>query len=282
VRVLILAGRGMLGHALRRELARAHQVTATVRGEAGEPGLVGGIDVLEPGTLERLLEGTRPQAVLNAVGLVKQRSEAEDAIAAIETNALLPHRLARLCADRGARLVHFSTDCVFSGGRGSYRETDRPDPVDTYGRSKLLGELGAPHLTLRTSIVGLELGRAQGLVEWFLASRGRIDGYRRAIWSGLTTAEMARLVGRLLSQHPALEGLYHVAAEPIDKHELLTRLARELGRDDLTIEPVDEPFCDRSLDGSAFAAATGYRAPSWDEMLRELAQEIRARRDERP
>jgi dTDP-4-dehydrorhamnose reductase len=236
------------------------------------------VDVLAPGALEALLERVRPQAVVNAVGLVKQRREAEDVVAAIETNALLPHRLARLGTRAGARLVHFSTDCVFSGDRGLYAERDRPDPVDTYGRSKLLGEVGAPHLTLRSSIIGLELGRTQGLVEWFLASRGKIGGYRRAIWSGLTTAEMARLVGRVLADHPALAGLYHVAAEPIDKHSLLTRLARELGRGDVTIEPVDEPSCDRSLDGSAFAAATGYRVPSWDEMLRELAQEVRARR----
>jgi dTDP-4-dehydrorhamnose reductase len=253
-------------------------VTATVRGEAAEPGLVGGVDVLAPGAIEALLDRVRPEAVVNAVGLVKQRPEAEDTIAVIETNALLPHRLAAACTRRGARLVHFSTDCVFSGERGRYSEEDRPDPVDTYGRTKLLGEVGAPHLTLRSSIIGLELGRAQGLVEWFLASRGRIRGYRRALWSGLTTAEMARLVGRLLVDHRSLAGLWHVAAEPIDKHALLTRLARELGRDDVAIEPVDEPSCDRSLDGSAFAAATGYRAPSWDEMLRELAQEIRARR----
>jgi dTDP-4-dehydrorhamnose reductase len=214
---------------------------------------------------------------LNEVGIVKQRPEAEDPLPALEVNSVFPHRLARLCADTGARLVHFSTDCVFSGRKGDYRETDMPDPVDTYGRTKLLGEVGAPNLTLRTSIIGLELGRRQGLIEWLLASRGRVKGYRRVLYSGLTTLEMARLVDRLLAEHPDLAGLFHVASAPIDKFALLSRLARELGREDVELEPVDEPVCDRSLCADALANATGYRAPAWDEMLRELAREVRRR-----
>jgi dTDP-4-dehydrorhamnose reductase len=281
LRVLILGGDGMLGSALQRELARRHEVTVSVRREArGQPGLVPGVDVRDAGRVAALLAELRPEAVVNAVGIVKQRQEAEDALLAIETNALFPHRLAGLCAGHEARLVHFSTDCVFSGRAGNYRETDLPDPADLYGRSKLLGELDAPQLTLRSSIIGLEQGRRQGLVEWFLASRGSLPGYRRAIYSGLTTREMARLVDRLLVAHPRLAGIFHVASQPIDKYTLLSRLAHELGRTDIHIEPVDQPRCDRSLDGSAFAAATGYRAPGWDEMLGELAREIRARRSE--
>jgi dTDP-4-dehydrorhamnose reductase len=279
VRVLILGGDGMLGRALRAELSLRHEVHATVRSAPGGPGLVPGLDVRDFGAVAAAFVELRPQAVVNAVGVVKQRKEAEDPVLSIEVNALFPHRLARLCSDAGARLVHFGTDCVFSGARGRYREDDLPDPPDLYGRSKLLGETGAPHLTLRSSIIGLEQGRRQGLVEWFLASRGRVPGYRRAIWSGLTTPEMARLVDRLLREQPQLAGVWHVAAEPIDKFSLLSRLARALGRDDVVVEPVDEPSCDRSLDGSRFAGATGYRAPGWDEMIDELAQQVRARRD---
>jgi dTDP-4-dehydrorhamnose reductase len=215
---------------------------------------------------------------VNAVGIVKQRIEAQDPVASIETNALFPHRLARLCTTTRARLVHFSTDCVFSGRVGRYRETDSPDPEDLYGRTKLLGEVGPPHLTLRSSLIGLEAGGRQGLVEWFLASRGSVQGYRRAIFSGLTTLEMSRLVARLLDRHAGLEGLWHVASEPIDKYTLLGRLARALDRRDVTIEPVDEPICDRSLCGDAFAETTGYRAPSWDAMLAELAGAVRERK----
>lgn len=278
MRVLILGGDGMLGRRLRSELAPRHEVRATVRGaSAAASDVVSGVDVRDEERLRDVMSGFRPEAVVNAAGIVKQRPEAKDPVETIEVNALFPHRLARWCSEIGARLVHFSTDCVFSGRTGRYGERDLPDPPDLYGRSKLLGEVAEPHLTLRTSIVGLEEGRRQGLVEWFLASRGTVRGFRGAIYSGLTTAEAARVVERLLVRHPALAGIYHVASEPIDKCRLLVAFGRELGRDDPRVEPVDEPRCDRSLDGSAFAAATGYRAPSWDEMLRELAREVRAR-----
>jgi dTDP-4-dehydrorhamnose reductase len=301
VRVLILGGDGMLGHQVERELRTRHHVGVTLRrsdeitripgaspkagsaeGDApsGDERVFSGVDVREIDRVAEVMAAFQPQAVVNAVGIVKQRPEAEDPLSALEVNAAFPHRLARLCADAGARLVHFSTDCVFSGRKGAYRETDSPDPVDTYGRTKLLGEVGPPHVTLRTSIVGLEKGRRQGLVEWFLASRGRVHGYRRALYSGLTTLEMARLVDRLLVAHPDLAGLFHVASAPIDKFTLLSRLASVLGRKDVQIEPVDEPVCDRSLCADAFMSATGYRPPGWDEMLRELAREVLRREEE--
>lgn len=292
MRVLILGGDGMLGHQLLRSLSGEHEARVTLRREEAayhELGLFAaangffGVDLRDRDRLVDVFARFRPQAVVNAAGVVKQRPEAKDSLTSIEINALLPHRLARLCAATGARLVHVSTDCVFSGRKGSYREADPPDPEDLYGRTKLLGELHeAPALTLRSSIIGLEIGRRQGLVEWFLASRGAgsgsIKGFRRAIYSGLTTAEMARVIGGLLVRHPDLSGLFHVASAPIDKYSLLSQLARAMDRDDLRIEPDDELACDRSLSAEAFRAATGYVAPSWDEMLRELAAAIRERK----
>ena len=297
MRVLILGGDGMLGHQLHRELSARHDVAVTLRhpddtsssasvvvatgasagGWSTDDRVFRSVEVRDLDQVVEVVARFRPEAVVNAVGIVKQRPESEDPLPALEVNAVFPHRLARLCAVAGARLVHFSTDCVFSGRKGLYRESDPPDPVDTYGRTKLLGEVGAPHLTLRTSIIGLEQGRRQGLVEWFLASRGPVKGYRRAVYSGLTTLEMARLVDRLLVAHPDLAGLFHVASAPIDKFTLLSRLARVLGRQDVQVEPVDEPACDRSLCADAFASATGYQPPAWDEMLRELAQEAHRR-----
>lgn len=280
MRVLILGGNGMLGRRLTETLGERHDVRATVREAGGSASnrFVGGVDACDFARVAEVVGRFRPEAVLNAIGLVKQRPEGQDPLPALEVNAVFPHRLARLCAAEGIRLVHFSTDCVFSGARGSYRESDVPDAADIYGRTKQLGEVGAPHLTLRTSIIGLEPCRQQGLVEWFLARRGPTTGYRRAIFSGLTTTEVGRLVDRLLVGHRDLTGLWHVASAPIDKFTLLEGLARELGREDVRLEPVDEPACDRSLDGSAFVEATGYRPPTWGEMLRELAQEIRERR----
>lgn len=288
MRLLILGGDGMLGHQLLRSLSGEHEVRVTLRREEGAyhgHGLFTaanaffGVDVRDHDRLVEVLARFRPQAVVNAAGVVKQRPEAKDALASIEINALFPHRLARLCAATGARLVHLSTDCVFSGRKGRYRETDPPDPEDLYGRTKLLGELPeAPALTLRTSIIGLEIGRRQGLVEWFLASRSTVKGFRRAIYSGLTTKELARVIGGLLVRHPDLAGLFHVASAPIDKYSLLSQLAHALGGDVASIEPDDEIVCDRSLSAEAFRTATGYAAPSWDEMLGELAAAIRERK----
>lgn len=288
MRVLILGGDGMLGHQLLARLQAAHDVRVTLRGEAADYASLGalheasgefGVDVRDEDRLREVLTRFRPAAVVNAVGIVRQREEARDAETMIAVNALFPHRLSRLAGEIGARIIHIGTDCVFSGRRGSYRESDVPDAEDLYGRSKLLGELVGPaRLTLRSSIIGPELRHRQGLVEWFLASPGRVRGYRRVIFSGLTTLELARVVERVLLRHPALEGLYHVASRPIDKHTLLVGFARHLGRDEALVEPADQPVSDHSLDGRAFAEATGYHAPSWDDMLAELAEAVRHRR----
>ena len=220
-----------------------------------------------------LLDRTRPDAVLNAIGLVKQLPEGQSPESAIRLNALLPHQIAEACARRRIRLVHVSTDCVFSGALpepARYSEDDLPDARDIYGRSKLLGEVvDPPGLTLRTSIIGRELERASGLLEWFAARSGeQVHGFRRARFSGLTTIELSRLVGRVLREHPELTGLWHVAAEPIDKHALLLKL-RDVLRVDCEIVARDKPVLNRALDGSRFERATGYRPPTWNEMLEE-------------
>jgi len=288
VRILIFGGDGMLGHQLLASWRDRHDVWATLRqgreAYAAHAALLGervlpGIDVRRLQDVIDALAAVRPEAVVNAVGIVKQRATAKEAIPSLEVNALFPHRLAQVCAAAGARMVHLSTDCVFSGEKGRYVESDPPDARDLYGRTKLLGEVAEPHcLTLRTSIIGLELSRRASLVEWFLAQRGRIRGYRKAIYSGLTTREMARAIEHFLVRQPELNGVWQLASEPIDKCDLLTRLARRLGRTDVEIVPDDELACDRSLDGSALRARTDYRIPSWDAMIAELAEEIRARK----
>jgi dTDP-4-dehydrorhamnose reductase len=234
---------------------------------------------------ERLLEvvaNFRPEAVVNAVGIVKQRGAAKEAIPSLEINALLPHRLALLCRAADARLVHLSTDCVFSGRKGNYTEDDVPDAEDLYGRTKLLGEVtDAGCITLRTSIIGLELSRRTGLIEWFLAQRGEIRGFTKAIYTGLTTAEMSHVIERVLVEHPHLSGVWQVASEPISKYDLLVRFSEVLGRDDVSIVPDDTVRIDRSLLPVAFEKATGYSAPGWNEMLKELGAEVHQRQGEK-
>jgi dTDP-4-dehydrorhamnose reductase len=281
MKVLILGGDGMLGHKLLATLSPDHVVAVTLRQPlpAYEP-----FGLFNPGNVfpdfdarsaERAVElfaRFRPDAVVNCIGIVKQRDEAKDVVASIEINALLPHRLAELCGAAGARLIHIGTDCVFSGRRGGYREADISDAEDLYGRTKYLGEVATPPaLTLRTSIIGRELSRKRSLVEWFLAQTGGVRGFRRAIFNGLTTAELSRVIKMVLERFPEAHGLYHVSAEPIDKFSLL-HLLREHYRKEIDIAPDETVVIDRSLDSTRFRTEFAYRPPNWPEMIAGLTE----------
>jgi dTDP-4-dehydrorhamnose reductase len=277
MRVLVLGASGMLGHAMLRvlhysghlEVYGSLRSPAAVRlfPEAIKERLLTGVEAHDPDSLGRLFCEARPEAVVNCIGLVKQLTQAADPLQAIPINALLPHRLAQLCELTGARLIHISTDCVFSGARGNYSERDAADARDLYGLSKYLGEVDAAHaVTLRTSIIGHELQGARGLIDWFLAQQGRCLGFRRAVFSGLPTVVLARIVRDLVIPHTGLRGLYHIAAEPIAKFDLLKLVAEVYGKP-IDIVPVDTPVVDRSLDARKFAAATGYVAPIWPELI---------------
>ena len=215
----------------------------------------------------------RPQAVINCVGIIKQLAAAKDPFLSVAVNSLLPHRLHRLCQASGARLIHFSTDCVFSGRTGNYTEDDPSDALDLYGRSKFLGETpGEGALTIRSSIIGRELGTASGLVEWFLSQRGRrVEGYTRAIYSGFTTVEMARIVRMILLEHSELSGTLHVSSERISKSDLLMLIRRAYALD-VEIVPDDRVQIDRSLDSTRFRGLTRYAPPSWPQMIEEMAE----------
>lgn len=280
MKVLVLGASGMLGNAMLRVLAEDGQ--NNVYGTARSGGvkrhfdttlaekILPGIDVENADALARVFDEIRPHAVVNCIGLVKQLAAAADPLLALPINSLLPHRLARLCALIGARLVHVSTDCVFDGRKGNYRESDPADAEDLYGKSKFLGEVAYPHtITLRTSIIGRELEGAHGLIGWFLAQQGKVKGYRRAVFSGLPTVELARVVRDFVLPRPDLSGLYHIAAAPIAKYELLKLVAAAYGKA-VEIEPDDSVVIDRSLDATRFREATGYVAPPWPELVARM------------
>lgn len=284
MRVLIIGGNGMLGHQLCRLLPERMEVWATFRDDPKqhtkinslpEKQTIGHVEVQNILRVREILDAVKPDAVINSVGIVKQRDEAKQAVPSIQINALFPHQLADLCVERGVRVIQVSTDCVFSGIRGNYSEIDAPDPVDLYGRTKLLGELNRPGcLTLRTSIIGWQLNTFSSLLSWFALQRGKhIKGYRKAIYSGFSTTVMAQLIGDILQTRPDLSGLYQVASEPISKFDLLVQLRDILGWKDIVIEPDEQFFCDRSLSGARFSATTGWRPPTWDAMLQGLAAE---------
>ncbi len=280
MKILILGGSGMLGHRLWMALQPRHEVSVTVRGDRSPFPPVPEfparlvrcrVDAQSPDDVARVLSDVRPELVINCIGLTKQKKDAVDPLLSIHLNALFPHRLALLCRTAGTRLIHVSTDCVFSGKRGGYRESDPSDAEDLYGRTKALGEVVDPHATtLRTSIIGHELYGRHGLLEWFLSQTGTIQGYRKAIFTGFTTHELALIIDRHVVANPGLSGLFHVSSSPISKFDLL-QIVKQAYRKEVEIVPDEDFVCDRSLDSTRFRQATGYEPPSWPAMITEMS-----------
>jgi dTDP-4-dehydrorhamnose reductase len=280
MKVLVFGASGMIGSAMFRVLSakKGWQVWGTLRsadrkrffsGDQQDK-LMAGVDVEKHDALVRIFARVKPDVVVNCIGLTKHHKEAEDPQMALPLNALLPHRMADLCAVAGARLIHVSTDCVFAGTKGNYAEADAPDAVDVYGKSKHLGEVDYPHaITLRTSTIGHELQSAYGLLEWFLSQQGSCKGFNRAIFSGLPNTEFARVVRDVVIPRPDLHGLYHVGADPVGKYELLKLIARVYGKQ-IEIVRDDEFMIDRSLNSARFNQATGYKAAAWPELIQAM------------
>ncbi len=280
MRVLVVGASGMIGSTVLRVLSEKKdwQVFGSIRDESvkrfypvaiGER-LIEGIDVERPDALVKVLDQLRPNVVVNCAGLTKHKPDAEDPLVSIPINALMPHRLAGLCKLVGARLIHVSTDCVFSGEKGNYTEDDLADARDVYGKSKALGEVDYPHaITLRTSTIGHELQNTYGLLDWFLSQDVQCKGFARAIFSGLPTVVFSQVIRDVVIPHPELTGLYHVAAKPINKFELLKLIADVYGKK-IDIERDDNLAIDRSLDAKRFQSATGYVAPEWPELIKSM------------
>jgi dTDP-4-dehydrorhamnose reductase len=283
-KIIVLGGTGMLGHKMFQVLRESFTgVFCSVRGGVRQPhvqsvGLFRGddvisrVDVQQFSDVEAILSAFRPNYVVNCVGVIKQRAEAASPILSLTVNSLLPHKLAQMAAGWGGRVIHFSTDCVFSGKRGKYLEEDPSDAEDLYGKTKFLGEVRADNaLTLRTSIIGRELYNGGSLLEWFRArNHSTIRGYRHVIYSGVTTNHLAELVSSIIRDHPLLNGLYQVASDPISKYDLLVLLREAYGLD-ITIEPDDVEVSDRSMYCDRLRAAISYKCPPWPVLVRQLA-----------
>lgn len=276
-KILILGVTGMLGHTLFTQLSqnrlidlygtvRSSQIPIFISGN-----IITNIDVSNFDSLVSIITNLKPEIIINCIGLIKQLPSANDHILAININSLLPHRLALLCKTVNAKLIHISTDCVFSGNKGNYIETDNPDPVDLYGRTKLLGEVHQSGcLTLRTSIIGREINSQYGLVEWFFSQKGKkVKGYAKAIYTGLTTNTLASIIEKLILEYPDLSGLWHLSSEPISKYQLLNIINKTFNLD-INIEKDESYICDRSLNSQRFRKATNYQPPTWEEMIAQL------------
>lgn len=279
MRILVLGATGMLGNAIFRFLSKdkQHQVYGTARNysnllahfsDNNKQKIITNVDILDHDSLTDTVAQVYPDVVINCIGVIKQLSISSNPLHTIPINTLLPHRLAKLCQISHARLVHISTDCVFSGKKGGYTEDDFPDAYDLYGRSKLLGEVDYPNaITLRTSIIGHEIIGNKSLVNWFLNQTQPVNGFRRAVFSGLPTVELAHIINKYILPNDELHGLYHVASEPISKYTLLC-LISEVYQKSIEIIPNDEIVIDRSLNSDKFKNTTNYSSPKWVDLVK--------------
>ncbi|MBI4656292.1 MAG: SDR family oxidoreductase [Elusimicrobia bacterium] len=281
-RILILGGGGTLGHKLWQMLPpRFPDAFVTIRKPKAQYGkcplfarhnTIDRVDLRDFARLEKVLCEIKPSVIINCAGVTLRRKEDSDRISNIEMNALLPHRLSNWCVKNNARLIHFSTVCVFNGKKGGYAEDSVVDAEDLYGKTKALGDVQSPcAITLRSSFIGREIFAGTELLEWFLSQAGkRVKGYRKVLFTGLTTNRMAELMADLIENHPALNGLYHVSSEILSKYDLLC-LMKEAYKLNVEIEPDDSFECRRDLNGSRFAQAAGFNCPPWRQMMADMA-----------
>ncbi|HSI42871.1 MAG TPA: SDR family oxidoreductase [Methylotenera sp.] len=282
MRILVVGANGMIGSTIIRVLSEKPEfdVFGSIRdtkskdlfSKAIAEKLVPGIEVTLESALLRLFKEIQPEVVINCAGLTKHLHGANDPNTAIPINALFPHRLAAFCQISGARLIHVSTDCVFSGTKGGYVEADQPDAIDFYGQTKAMGEVDNPNaITLRTSTIGHELNTAYGLLDWFLSQDKQCKGFSKAVFSGLPTVIFAEIIRDIVIPRSEMHGLYQVAARPINKYDLL-KLIAHVYKKDIEIIADDSFVIDRSLDASKFNQVTGYNPPSWQELIETMHQ----------
>mgnify|MGYP001210767489 CR=1 FL=1 len=282
-KILIFGATGMLGHKLLQSLSEQFLTRSTVRGDEttfpyyqgmSSSSIIPHINAGDIAGVKAAIEKYEPDVVINCIGIVKQLPAAHDPLQSIAINALFPHQLAHICQQRGIRLIHISTDCVFSGRKGNYSEDDSADADDLYGRTKYLGEVDYENaLTLRTSIIGRELGTNHGLIEWFLGQEGRtVSGYTNAIFSGLTTNALSDVIATIITDYPEMRGVWHVAAEPISKYDLLT-LVKTVYNLSIEIQPDNSVVIDRSLNGNKLRKNTNIIIPSWQTMIEQMHQD---------
>lgn len=283
LRVLVFGATGMLGSTVFRALSanQSFEVFGTARdasaakyfGSQLRHNLIANVHLEGEMGMLNAFSVARPDIVVNCVGIIKQVANANDHLECLAINSSLPHRLAKYSSMAGARLIHFSTDCVFSGKAGQYGENDFPDANDLYGRTKYLGEVDYENaVTLRTSIIGHELNSARSLVDWFLSQSGKVKGYRKAVFSGLPTIEIAKVITDHVIPNPQLRGLYHLSVDPISKYDLLSLVAKAYGKE-IEIIPDDEIVIDRSLNSDRFRKATGFKPKPWPELIQLMCDD---------
>ena len=278
MKILIFGSTGMLGSQLFINLSKMYDVIGTSRDVKIHDSLVSFnnsfhqfLDIKDDNEIKNIIRFIKPSVVINCIGLIKQRENVNNPLDVLPINSLFPHHLSEICKQFDVRLIHISTDCVFSGKKGGYVESDKSDAEDLYGISKYLGEINHKEncVTLRTSIIGHELNSKKALLEWFLSQELSVKGYRKAVFSGLTTNELSKVIGDIVIPNKSLAGLIHISSKAIDKYSLLNMIS-EVYNKKIKIISDESLIIDRSLDSSYFTKTTGYIAPNWHDMIKEM------------
>ncbi|MEA9598545.1 SDR family oxidoreductase [Polynucleobacter sp. AP-Sanab-80-C2] len=280
MKVLVLGANGMLGNEIFQAISKSNNIDSygTLRHSnllnqfAPELSakLIDGVEASNLEGVRKILRSLLPEKVINCIAINHFDRTRDQIDAAYKINVLLPHFLAKECRKIGSRLIHISTDGVFSGIKGGYSEFDIPDPIDEYGLQKLQGEVYYENcITLRTSMIGHSLNGQSGLLDWFLGQQDFCKGYINAMFSGLPTIEIANIIKDIIIPDASLTGLYHLSADPISKYEVLELIASEYEK---KIELIaDNSFTiNRTLDSSKFKLHTGYTAPSWEKLISHM------------
>lgn len=273
MKVIILGAGGMFGHVLFTESKKKFETIGTVNtSHFTSDGVLVHVNVFHLEQVKKIITEFKPQIVVNAVGVTKQSKMMGEENLPLYLNAQFPHLLLTLAHQYKFKVLHISTDCVFSGKKGSYTEDDQPDPVDLYGKTKLDGEINDPHsLTLRTSIIGHEIRTQNGLVEWFLHQSNHCKGYKKAIFSGFPTIVLTDfLLNKIFpAMLDGMSGLYNFSTDAINKFDLLNLIAHTYGKK-ITIEPDSSLVVDRSLDSSVFKTKMNFSTPDWETMIKNM------------
>ncbi|MBT6438816.1 MAG: SDR family oxidoreductase [Flavobacteriales bacterium] len=274
-KILIFGSSGMIGHVILNHLTvtkRYHVIgSATTEDQNNSQYRV---DVRDPIKVENCLRDVNPDIVINCAGLLIAESEKTRGDA-ILINSFFPHLLSRLGDKLNYRLIHISTDCVYSGEKGGYSESSSPDGESVYARTKALGELiNQADLIVRTSAIGPELkSEGSGLLSWFLKQKGEIEGFTHAFWTGVTTLELAKGIDSFITQE--LSGIYNfVPQDKISKYELLLLIKKVWKKENVQILPKKEPENDKSLINSR--RDLNFTVKNYEEMLYELRKYIQS------
>ncbi len=283
MKVLVLGGSGMVGHKLIQQLSIKNEVFSILRERTDfkssnyfqnvlkKNQCIFIDDINQHNNLTEVINNISPDILINCIGVIKQRDNIANMLNMIKINSLLPHVLNDICQKQKIKLIHLSTDCVFSGKKGNYKESDNPDPIDKYGESKLLGEINEGNsLTIRTSFIGPELFNKKSLFEWVKSQKNKeIDGFENAIYSGLTTLEFARIIEDIIDKHQNLNGIWQISSNPISKFDLIEMINKKFNLN-ITINRNSSFKCNRSLNSSKFKVETKIIVPSWENMINNL------------